>query len=57
MSSLIIKESEVDDAGVYKAVAKNRAGEVEAEAEVIVEGRLISDSIFVMFCIRLDIRI
>ncbi len=41
MSSLIIKESEIGDAGVYKAIAKNRAGEVEAEAEVVVEGIVV----------------
>ena len=40
MSSLIIKDSEVEDGGVYKAVAKNRAGEIEAEAEVVVEGKI-----------------
>ena len=38
MSSLVIQEAEIEDSGMYKVIAKNRAGEISTEAEVVIEG-------------------
>lgn len=38
MSSLIIQEAEIGDAGIYKVAAKNRVAEVTTEAQVEIEG-------------------
>lgn len=38
MSSLIIQEAEIGDAGIYKVAAKNRLAEVTTEAQVEIEG-------------------
>ena len=36
---LILKDGTIDDEGFYKCIARNEAGKIEHEFELLVEGR------------------
>ena len=52
MSTLTIKDAELNDSGIYKAVATNDGGEVFIEAELIVEGMKLHTSKDVVFSLQ-----